>query len=366
MALARNRLFLFAAAAAVLVVAIVLALRPDSPAETQVTTGAPTAEQIEALGVVMGTAEPASHIAVGGLPGEVVAPLAGTARVVTHFAGVVTRLLADEGDTVRAGDPLARIQSREWLAANADVSRARSGAVLARQQALRDRQLLSEGVIPASRAESSDARAAVAEAERAEAEGGLAGLRPAAGGSAGEFDILAPVGGRVLRRAVGPGQSLAPLAELFSISSNDSLEIIAYAPVALRHQLRKGLQLTVDPAGSAEIVAVGADTEMATQSLRIRARLTDGADLLPGQHLQATLMLPAPEGSLRVPTTALLPRGAGYLMYIREDGIFRPVEVEALGGDASFTVIRGAVPPGASIAARGASALQALIPADAR
>ena len=92
-------------------------------------------------------------IPLDGLPAQTVAPLSASAQVVAPYGGVVTRVLVDEGAAVRQGQALARIQSKDVLASQADLARARTEAAVAAAQARRDATLLAEGIIPATRNE---------------------------------------------------------------------------------------------------------------------------------------------------------------------------------------------------------------------
>ena len=170
-----------------------------------------SAAQTANLGIQRTPAVAADSVPVTGLPAEVTVPLASSAQVTMPYAGLVTQVLVDEGEQVRRGQPMLRLQSRELIAVQAELARARAESGLAAQQARRDALLEQEGLIPAARAQESRARAQVADASVRQASASLAQLRPS-GGAAGEFELLAPQAGRVLHRQVRPGQALDALA----------------------------------------------------------------------------------------------------------------------------------------------------------
>ena len=142
--------------------------------------------QLRAQGVETALVKDAAVIPLDGLPAQTVAPLSTSAQVVAPYGGVVTRVLVDEGASVRQGQALARIQSKDVLTLQADLARARTEAAVAAAQARRDAALLAEGIIPATRNEQTQARAAAAQSTLQEANGALARLRPVSGGQAGE------------------------------------------------------------------------------------------------------------------------------------------------------------------------------------
>jgi RND family efflux transporter MFP subunit len=320
--------------------------------------------QAESLGLETAAAEAADAIAVAGLPAEVAPPLDASARVAAPYAGIVTRVLVDEGSLVEAGEALVRIQSRELLAAQAELARARSEAFAAAQQAQRHAALLEEGIIPASRSEESHARAEAARAAQAQAEGALAGIRIAVRGAPGEYDLLAPIAGRVLRRRVVPGQSVAALEETYAVAAPGELDLTFNVPVELRARLAPGLKFKLPGGGVGNVVAIGADTDRASQSLRVRARAQDDGRLIAGQHLQVTLLVPAPPGAVAVPRTALISQGGRHVLYTRDAQGYRVVPVERLGGGDAQTIVSGAIQPGTQVVVRGASALKSLLAAE--
>jgi len=320
--------------------------------------------QTGALGLQTEVAVAATSLPLSGLPAEVAPPLHSSARVAAPYAGVVTRILRDEGDVVAKGDALVRIQSRELLSAQADMLRARSEAIAALQQAERNELLLKEGIIAASRNEESRARAAAAAAAREQAEGAMSGLRVVSGGVPGEYELLAPIAGQVLHRKVVPGQAVSALEETHAVAAPGSLDLIFSVAVGSRSRVAPGMQVRLPDGSSGSVVAVGADTDRASQRLRVRARADDDRGLVAGQHLELTLLAPAPADSISVPTAALITEGNGHVLYVLSGETYRAVRVERLGGDHQQAIVRGDVRAGDRIVVQGASALKSLLAAE--
>lgn len=152
--------------------------------------------QLRNLGITAVAATAATVVPIAGVPARITAPLAASTEVTLPYAGVVTRVLVDEGQDVRRGQPLLRVQSREAVAVQAELARAQAEAGLAGRQAGRDAQLLAEGLITQARAQESATRVQVARANVAQASAQMAQLRPYAAGLPGEFVLLAPQSGR--------------------------------------------------------------------------------------------------------------------------------------------------------------------------
>ncbi len=333
--------------------------------------------QLRALDIATAAAGAATLLPVPGLPAQAAAPLAASAQVTAPYAGVVTRILIDEGAEVRKGQPLARIQSRDALAAQGELARARSEARAAALQARRDAALLAEGIIPAARNEQSQARTQAAQAGLQQAAGALAQLRMVAGGQAGEYELLAPLSGQVLRRQLMPGQSVAALEAAFVVAEAGRMDVNFTAPLRLRSALQPGLLVSLPDGGQARVVAVGADADPASQSLRVRASVQGRAALAAGQQFSVSLQLPAPAGALAVPPSALLPSGQGHVLYVASDAAgaekgalrLRAVHVQLLGGDESASVVQPAAQDGTTalqagdqVVTRGTALLRSLLP----
>src|SRR5512143_2060139 len=72
-------------------------------------------EQLARLGVTLGTAQPVELVELAAVPGEVVVPPTRQTLVSAPAGGVVARLLVAEGDAVKAGQPVAEIESVEYV-----------------------------------------------------------------------------------------------------------------------------------------------------------------------------------------------------------------------------------------------------------
>jgi RND family efflux transporter MFP subunit len=324
------------------------------------------AAQVQRLDVQTATAQPAPGIPLDRLPAEIAAPLESARTVSAPFAGVVSGVAVDEGAVVKAGALLARVQSRDFLAAQADLQRGSSDAALAQSQAKRDAALLAEGIIARSRADETRARSADAQARLAQARAGLSGIDAARDGAAGEYTLRAPMAGRVLRRAVSPGQVVGAFDLAVVLAADARVDVLFQVPVAQRAALAPGLAVEMEDGTQGQVVTVGAATDAASQSLRLRARLPASAHWRVGERTTVRLLLPAPPDALRVPLAALLPDGDRTLVFVATpaDGggaQYRAIPVTRLGADARDAVVRGELKAGDAVVVHGVSALKPLM-----
>ena len=246
----------------------------------------------------------------------------------------------------------------------ADAGRAASEARLAARQARRDADLLAEGIVPAARAESSRALREQTGATQAQFARALA-LAPAArGGLPGEYELRAPLAGRVLERKVAPGQALEAMAAAFVVADTSQLDVAIRAPAAARMRLAAGQVARIDGTDArGRITAVGSAVDGASQTVPVRARFEASSVLVPGQPVAVTLELPAPQGALALPRGALARVGRDSVVFAATTGGYRVVTVEVLGESATQVVVRGPLAAGTAVAVAGTSALKALLAA---
>lgn len=138
--------------------------------------------------------------------------------VVAPFSGLVSKLLADKGQQVDKGQPLARVDSSDFAGAISTYRKALADARTARRLADRDQKLFARGVISRNDEERVQADAGNAEADRDAALQGLLALNVDAqiieairqGKATPHVQgvIRAPISGTVVDRTITPGQLL--------------------------------------------------------------------------------------------------------------------------------------------------------------
>jgi HlyD family secretion protein len=215
------------------------------------------------------------------------------AGVSAELAGYrVAQVLVEEGDYVKRGQPLARLDDA-LLRSQVDQSRAtlvqqqvaaeRAEAEAARVAGLDNQGVLSEEAIAERRLSARSARAAVAVAE--------AQLRDLQTRQA-RMTIAAPVAGRVLERTVRPGDASSPSTTMFRILRDGLVELDAEIPEAELARIQVGSRATVRLPSGAEVAGVvrivSPRVDQATKLGRARLQLPVRADLRPGGYAQAT------------------------------------------------------------------------------
>lgn len=167
--------------------------------------------------------------------------------------GMVTRVMVEPGDWVRAGQILASVersvQAEQVRSLAAQVEVARADAKLAQAQLDRARALVSRGFISAA---DIDQRTATRDAAQARVNVAIAQLNEQRART-GRLDIRAPAAGLVLTRAVEPGQIVqAGGTALFRLARGGEMEMRAQVAEGDLQTLRPGNSATVTPIGSSQ------------------------------------------------------------------------------------------------------------------
>lgn len=324
-----------------------------------------TPAQRQSLGIEVQPLQAASQGSAASLPATVVVPFEQMRVVAAPVAGLLEQVNVAAGDTVKAGQVLARMASPQLLELQRDHAVARSQADLAARNLKRDEALFAEGIIAESRLSSTRASAKEAAAMEQQRAGALA---IAGGGGA----LVAPIGGTVLEQNALPGQRVEASVPLFRIGKLSPLWLEIQVPASLADVLKPGLAVAVkDSPASGKIINVGHQLG-GGQTLTLRARIDKGAESLrPGQSVEAVVATQAAQATQanaketlwRVPTGAVVRLPEPHIFVESNKGGFlaMPVKVASEGG--GDTLVGGDLKTGYRVAVKGVAALKAALPA---
>lgn len=198
-------------------------------------------DQLRTAGVVIETAGPRTIVTSFELPGQVKADDTRMAHVVSGLQGIVLQVTKKAGDTVRAGEVIAVLSSREladaksaYLAAARQVEFAR--VTLDREEQLWKKKISAEREYLAAKRDVDEAQLAVQlSAQRLVAMGvpaaSLRSLASAPVERLSRLDIRAPLSGTVIEREVTVGESVTADQKLFVIGDLSSVwvDVTVYA-----------------------------------------------------------------------------------------------------------------------------------------
>jgi membrane fusion protein (multidrug efflux system) len=254
-----------------------------------------------------------------------------TADLVALQPGVVLELRAEEGDQVKAGAVLVRLDGRSFkLQANRDAIAARNAA----QELRRIEQL--EGLL--SREELDKQRytveSAVASASVSRHQANLT-------------TVVAPFDGTITKRAIDVGNLATTATALFTIADLSVLDVDLFVPEREASTVHAGAPATLvlqdgtKFAGTVERRAPVVDPLTGTVKFTVRAKEFPPA-AVPGAFVRAELLVDRREAAPSVPRTAVFELEGVPHVYVVEEGRARRRAVEpGLVGETRMELIGG-------------------------
>ncbi len=279
----------------------------------------------QTVGIVVASAEAGELNVPLRLPAEIQFDPDRLARVSTPISGVVSRVMASEGDTVVRGQALAILSSRELAELKTDYIDAVSAEELAKTDAARAERLWASEAVSEAGVQTARSLSARATAARESAETKLHaididhdiidGLVDAADGTRSQYSLTTPISGQVVQRtltlgeAVGSGEDADIALFVIADASVVWADIAVYRQDISRVSLNAPVDL-VDEAGG--VLAQGVvsfispviDETSRTVSARVIVDNQNGA-LRPGQFVTAIVGIVGGARVLHVPEGAV-------------------------------------------------------------
>ena len=237
----------------------------QAPLETRATQRSQTMVELAGTDVVrVKTRELAQGVPISGA-----LKAANTALVKARVAGELQGLTVREGDTVKAGQIIARIDSTEYQArvrqAQQQAQAAAAQVDIARRQFENNRSLVAQGFISKTALESSTASLAAAEAtyQAAQANADIAAK------AVGDTVMRAPLSGVISQRLAQPGERVAVEGRI--------VEIVDLSQLELEAALSAGESLAVRVGQTAQLQIEGSTQKLNARVVRINPSAVAGS-----------------------------------------------------------------------------------------
>ena len=290
-----------------------------------------------AASVKVAEATPAPVVEWIELFGRVVPPPDRDATIAPQVAGVLLAVRVREGDAVRAGDVVARVDPAPLqdavAAAEAAERRAASEAAFRRRTAERTRGLFDKGVASRQEAEADEAGAVGTEAALSEATSALSTARRRLAWA----DLRAPFDGvvvRVIRRA-GDTVDGSPATPVVEIAAPTPVQVAADATAEALRVVAPNQRAEVTArdgqaaALPAKVVRVARSVDSVTGAGEVRLAIGNPvASLVLGASVSIRIAVREKTGALTVPATAIRrgPDGSPQVVVVQRDrASVRPV-----------------------------------------
>jgi RND family efflux transporter MFP subunit len=210
------------------------------------------------------------------------------AVVRAQVGGSVLQTYSDQGQAVRAGQTLARIEAGGlqdvYLSARAGLTSAINNADIARRELARSEKLLAAGAIAERDIEQSRRSAIAANAALADARARLATAQKQVGNTV----ITAPISGVVSDRPISVGDVVQAGALLFTVVDPSSMRLEGSVPAEQLSQVRVGAPVTFTVNGypgrtfSGKVTRVNPTADPATRQVRIVISIPNAEGRLVG------------------------------------------------------------------------------------
>ena len=240
-----------------------------------------------------------------------------------RVSGRIAEVEAERGDTVKRGDVLAKLEQNDYVlavnSAEANLQSARSELNKAKQDSLRQQNLLESGFISKSDADTAQAvyqdalsKLEVAKTDLQTAENNL------------ERTILrAPFDGKVATKEIEVFHEVKAGDTVFLLQGSDGLEVEILVPETIIHTIENGSSASVTFPILQGVNAVATIAQIGTRSTSgnafpVTLKLAEStADIRPGMTAEVVITI----GSNKSDTSFLIPTSAIDLRFFdRQDG----------------------------------------------
>lgn len=289
-----------------------------------------------------------------------------SAFVKARVAGELQGLTVREGDMVKAGQVLARVDSTEYQArtrqAQQQAESAKAQVDIARRSFENNRKLVDQGFISQTALESSSASLAAAEASYRAA---MAGVDVAAK-SLEDTVLRAPISGQVAQRLTQPGERVAIDARVLEIVDLSRLEVEANLAAADSLGVKPGqtAQLTVEGSAQrlqARVARINPSAVAGSRSVLVYLSLEKPEGLRQGLFAQGALAVGVSR-TLALPVSAIrTDKPQPYVQWVQDNKVAHQTVELGERGDANgvaMVSVKG-IPEGTPVLAGAVGALRA-------
>lgn len=275
------------------------------------------------------------------LPGEVEGSR--DALLAAALGGYVERVLVEEGDDVRAQQPLLRVDAATHGArlAQAQVELDAAERELARAAQLGDAISTQQQEAAQTRVQAAEAAVRLARVQ------------------AGRATIRAPFAGVVAEVGVDPGEVAAPGAPVARVIQLDPVHVTLAVSDRDVVALRPGMEAHVFVSASGQpragtVRQIKPAADLSTRAFEVTVEVPNAdRHLLPGMIAQVEIAVDDGGEAIVLPQYVLVTRLEGNGVFVAEDGVarWRTVEVDSVVHDQA--VIRAGIAPGDEVVVTG-------------
>ncbi len=274
------------------------------------------------------------QVSVAHLTGRLVWDENLTVRIFSPVAGRVKETLATLGQTVAAGEVLARIDSPDYGQAQADVRKASADLLLAERTLNRLRDLLEHGAAARKDMENAEDAHASAQSEKERATARLTLYGGAVGAIDQMYPLRTPLGGVIVDKNLNPGQEIRPdqmlanapqlFAPLFIVSDPTRLWVLLDVTELDMDSLKEGQEIQIRTKAYPEKIfpgrldLIGDSLDPAKRTVMVRGVVNNPGKLLKAEMYVMVDVTRATTAGVIVPAKAVFPRENQYYVFLEQ------------------------------------------------
>ncbi len=234
-------------------------------------------------------------------------------ELLAKVAGSITEVTVTEGDNVKEGDILARIEANDYRIA---LNRAKAAYKLAKAEYERDKAVHAKGVIPTAELETRETTLQTAKADVENAELMLS-----------RCTITAPMDGVIRRLDAKIGLLLSvadPIAEMLHIDRVKGVVGIPESDISAIRKLQ-AVDLTFKALnnrvvrGKKHFLSPSPDTAARLYRLELELDNRDG-EILPGMFIRANVVKKSVDDAIVIPFYSVISRNDEQYVFVEKDG----------------------------------------------
>jgi cobalt-zinc-cadmium efflux system membrane fusion protein len=302
-----------------------------------------------------------------------------TVHVFLPVGGRVSTLVADVGQTVTAGDVLAKLESPDYGQSQADVKKAASDLVLSEKTLSRVRELYDYGGAPRKDLESAEAdhEKAISESQRANAQL-MALSRGQTDVVDGTYQLRSALSGVIVEKNLTPGQWVRPdqmlandshvTAPLFVVTDPTKLWLFLDVAETDAVTLKAGQEVHVHTAAypdktfTGRLEIIGQALDPTTRTIKARALVANPDRLLKGEMYVTAEVVNDQVSGIEVPAKAVFSKNNIHYVFVeRQPGRFERCPVEVSAESSATVVLRSGLAAEQRVVTEGCLLLQALL-----
>ncbi len=244
-------------------------------------------------------------------------------QVFSQAARLVTELKVEEGDRVRKGQVLVRLQDEEQKSelARIESQLEKARREYRRQENLFAKELVSEQVMNDATYQVEQLELALADAKR----------------NLGYAEVRAPISGTITGRHVNLGDHITVNQHLFDLVDFDTIVARVYVPEKELPRLRVGQAARLFSASiggearSGEVIRIAPIVDPSSGTVKVTVGIPGHQGLLPGMYVEVELVTDTREDALLVPKRAVVyDQNQAFLYRLKDDSTAERLRVQVL------------------------------------